>query len=106
MSKPPVNTCSVTILEKEYNINCPESERDALMHSVNLLNKKINEVRGTGKVVGGERIAIMAALNLSHELLENPRSQEPEDSEICQRVQKVNDKIEAALAKNQQIELT
>jgi len=104
MSKPSNNTCSVTILDKEYNIACKESERDALMRSAELLNHKIQEVRSGGKVVGGERIAIMAALNLAHDMLEhNPPV--VEDGDLVQRVQKINSKIETALAQNQQIEL-
>lgn len=110
MSKPAKNTCSVSILDKEYNINCQESERDALMRSVDLLNNKINEIRATGKVVGGERIAIMAALNLAHDLLEQQHPQadisESDDSEVMERVQKINTKLETALAQHQQIELT
>jgi len=105
MSKASKNTCSVTILEKEYNIHCNESERNELMRSVELLNNKINEIRGTGKVVGSERIAIMAALNLAHDLIEHPVP-EVDDTDIMQRVQKMNTKIETALAKHQQIELT
>ena len=105
MSKSSNNTCSVTILDKEYNITCKESERDALMRSAELLNQKIQEVRGGGKVVGSERIAIMAALNLAHDIVEQTHLV-VDDSDLVQRVQKINNKIETALAKNQQIELT
>ena len=60
---------SVRILEKEYHVACPAEERAALLNSAEYLNGKMREIRDSGKVVGHERIAIMAALNIAHELL-------------------------------------
>ena len=60
---------TVRILEKEYFISCPQDERAALLDSAEYLNKKMREVRDTGKVVGADRIAVIAALNMANELL-------------------------------------
>ena len=60
---------SIRILEKEYHITCPIEERSDLLDSAEFLNAKMREIRDTGKVVGSERIAVMAALNITHELL-------------------------------------
>ena len=60
---------SVKILEKEYQISCKADERTALLDSAESLNKKMREIRDSGKVVGLDRIAVMAALNMAHELL-------------------------------------
>ena len=59
----------VNIMGREFKVACSEDEREGLMTAVNFLDKKMREIRDTGKVIGVERIAIMAALNLSHELL-------------------------------------
>jgi cell division protein ZapA len=61
----------VFILDKEYLVACPEDERDALNASAKFLNDRMTEIRGSGKVVGIDRIAVMAALNLAHEIVES-----------------------------------
>ena len=60
---------SVRILEKEYHITCPMEERSDLLDSAEFLNNKMREIRDTGKVVGLDRIAVIAALNMANELL-------------------------------------
>ena len=60
---------SVRIMEKEYVIACPYEERTALLDTAEFLNSRMREIRDSGKVIGVERIAIMAALNIAHELL-------------------------------------
>ena len=60
---------TVRILEKEYFVSCPQDERADLLDSAEYLNKKMREIRDTGKVVGADRIAVMAALNMANELL-------------------------------------
>ncbi len=60
---------SVRILEKEYFVACPYEERSDLLDSAEFLNSKMREIRDSGKVVGLDRIAVMAALNLANELL-------------------------------------
>jgi len=63
-------TVEVRILDKEYLVACPEEERDALIRAARHLDTKMREIRASGKVFGAERIAVMAALNITHELLE------------------------------------
>ena len=64
-----VRGVDVSIMGRELTIACSDEEREALLRSVDYLDKKMREIRDTGKVVGAERIAIMAALNITHELL-------------------------------------
>jgi cell division protein ZapA len=59
----------VSIMGREFRIACPEGEEQALLDAVAYLDRKMNDIRDTGKIVGTERIAIMAALNITHELL-------------------------------------
>jgi len=64
-----VKGVEVNIMGREFTIACPPEERDSLLSAVSYLDKKMCDIRDSGKVVGVERIAMMAALNLAHELL-------------------------------------
>ena len=59
----------INVMGREFRVACPEDEQKELLEAVDYLNKKMDEIRDGGKVVGVERIAIMAALNIAHELL-------------------------------------
>ncbi|HJQ64719.1 MAG TPA: cell division protein ZapA [Burkholderiales bacterium] len=59
----------INIMGREFRVACPEEEQKGLLDAVDYLNRKMQEIRGGGKVVGLERIAMMAALNIAHELL-------------------------------------
>ncbi len=68
MSQP--NTVTVKILDKDYQVACPEERQSELVVSASYLDKQMRAIRDSGKVIGLERIAVMAALNISHELLQ------------------------------------
>ena len=59
----------INVMGREFRVACPEDEQKGLLEAVDYLNKKMSEIRDNGKVIGLERIAIMAALNIAHELL-------------------------------------
>ena len=59
----------INVMGREFRVACPEDEQKGLLEAVSYLNKKMSEIRDNGKVIGLERIAIMAALNIAHELL-------------------------------------
>lgn len=59
----------INIMGREFRVACPEEEQKGLLEAVEYLNRKMQEIRAGGKVLGVERIAIMAALNIAHELL-------------------------------------
>jgi len=59
----------IHLLDKEYRVACPPGEQDNLLRAARYLDDQMREVR-QANVIGLERIAIMAALNMSHELLE------------------------------------
>ena len=62
-------TLDVSILGREYRVACRESERAELLQAVQFLDRRMREIRDSGKISGTERIAVMAALNIAHELL-------------------------------------
>ncbi|PPK53645.1 cell division protein ZapA [Marinobacter persicus] len=63
-------TVSVRILDKEYLVACPEEQQEALLRAAKYLDNNMREIRASGKVFGTERIAVMAALNITNDLLE------------------------------------
>ena len=63
---------TISVMGREFRVAAPNGEERQLLASVDFLNKKMREIRDTGKVVGNERIAIMAALNIAHEHLQKP----------------------------------
>ncbi len=65
---------SLNLLGREFRVACPEGEEKILLASADYLNRRLKEVRDTGKVSGNERIAIMAALNIAHEMMSKPDS--------------------------------
>ncbi|MEJ2418472.1 MAG: cell division protein ZapA [Exilibacterium sp.] len=88
-------TVIVNILDKDYQVACPANERDALLRSARELDRRMRTIRDSGNVIGLERIAVMAALNLCHELLQSSHHHPPElNSGVLQRL---SDKLDQAL---------
>jgi cell division protein ZapA len=63
-------TVTVHIMGKDYQVACPEEERDKLLLSASELDRRMRDIRQGGSVIGVERIAIMAALNLASEVID------------------------------------
>jgi cell division protein ZapA len=103
MNKDP-GAIKVYILDKEYLVACPEEERDALTASAKYLNDRMLEIRGRGKVVGIDRIAVMAALNLAHEVVESGAKSDELDGYVA-RIRGLNTRIDEALARYTKKEL-
>jgi cell division protein ZapA len=96
---------SVRIMEKEYVVACPYDERSALLDAAEFLNARMREIRDSGKVIGLDRIAVMAALNLAHEFLKGRERESRLDNGIGNRVRALRERVEGALEKGQQLEL-
>ena len=94
----------VYILDKEYLVACPEEERDALKASAKYLNDRMTEIRGSGKVVGIDRIAVMAALNLAHEIVESGANAKGLDAYTA-RISHLNVRIDETLDRHTKKEL-
>ncbi|MCK5263398.1 MAG: cell division protein ZapA [Gammaproteobacteria bacterium] len=84
---------TIKILEKEYRVACPAEEKETLLASANMLNEKLNEIKDKGSVIGTERIAVMAALNMSHELL-NGQALTEEHAELNDHIDSLSEKID------------
>lgn len=107
MSEP--NTVTVRILDKEYQVACPPEQEAELVVSASYLDKQMRSIRETGKVIGLERIAVMAALNISHELLQATELENtavPAATDVTdEALNTLNSRIDEALYSLRQIQL-
>ena len=92
--KPAAGTVTVHILDKEYQVACPPEERDALLRASRELDTRMRTIRSSSNLIGLERIAVMAALNLSHDLLESRVA-----TQSTPEIQRLNDKLDSALSR-------
>ena len=92
-----VKPVDVMIMGREFTVSCTDEERQGLLDAVNYLDKKMHDIRDAGKVVGVERIAIMAALNLSHELL-NTKTGDVDIGDYKRRISAMQNQIDEAFA--------
>lgn len=96
---------SVRILEKEYQVACLPEQRSELLDSAEYLNARMREIRDSGGIVGVDRIAVMAALNLAHELLKSRGAGVSGDADVGHRVRQMRERAEAALRRSREREL-
>ena len=86
-------TVVVHILGKDYQVACPPEERDSLMRAASELDRRMRDIRQSGNVIGVERIAIMAALNLSNEVLQYSPETPVGDQELLDDLHRRIDKV-------------
>ena len=97
------DTIEVSLLGRTYRVACDEGERESLMEAVAYLDAKMNEIRTAGKVMGAERIAVMAALNVAHELLSLRLGAGFDVGKAKRRINAIESKIDAAIAKQENL---
>ena len=97
-----VKSVDVQIMGREFAVSCTDEERQGLMDAVDYLDKKMRDIRDSGKVVGVERIAIMAALNLSHEVL-NTKSGNIDIGDYKRRISAMQNQIDEAIAEQNKL---
>jgi cell division protein ZapA len=99
------NTLTVSILDRDFRVNCPAESQHELTDAAKLLDDKMREIRNasnsSGKVLGTDRIAVIAALNIAHQLqqLQNQQTQAAEE------VDRINERLDEALMQDLQLEL-
>jgi len=98
-------TLSVRILDKEYQVSCGKDEVEALTQSARYLDQQMVAIRDSGKVFGLDRIAVMAALNISHEFLTNSDTTNEVHSSFVSLVDDLSDKVSVALSEQKQLSL-
>ena len=91
-------TLEIKILDRELRIACPEEERGELLDAVAYLDKRMREIRDAGKIASVERIALMAALNITHELLGMKVGRGIDLSDFKRKIDSMQAAIDKALA--------
>ncbi|MEK6748343.1 MAG: cell division protein ZapA [Pseudomonadota bacterium] len=85
------------ILDKDYRVACTPQEKPALVNAARYLDSKMREIKDSGKIIGSERIAVMAALNIAYELLRHRDDHDVDLNLACVEIKKMQDKLEHAL---------
>jgi cell division protein ZapA len=97
------NSIEVTLLGRNYRVTCGDGEREALMQAVAYLDGKMGEIKKNSKVAGTERIAVMAALNIAHELLSVKVGGGLDIGQVKRRISDIEAKLDAALAQQEKL---
>ncbi|MGY8789831.1 MAG: cell division protein ZapA [Pseudomonadales bacterium] len=100
-----VDTINISILSRDYQISCPPSEEEALRKSAKYLHKQMNSLKSRGSTLAYEKVAVMAALNICHELLQQSQEAESSESSFIDNIQSLQEKVELALQNSRQIEI-
>lgn len=99
-------TVTVEILDKQYQVACQPEQEIELIAAAKKLDQQMRDIRATGKVIGLERVAIMAALNLSHEVINLQEGKSPQNlSGHEDRIADINSQLDDALYQLRQLEI-
>ena len=88
---------TIRILDKDYQVNCQPDERDALILSAKMLDEKMEEIRSNSQIIGLERVAVMAALNLAHDLIRSENASD-QNNQASGLIRSMDAKLNSVLA--------
>ena len=91
------STMQVTIMGKAYKIACPPGQEDSLRRAAAHVTGKMQEIIDSGQVIGVDKVAVFAALNIAHELLQRDSDKERFATQLSEKIGVLTDKIESAL---------
>lgn len=101
-----IKPVTVHIMGNEYHVSSPAEEVEKLEQAARNLDHRMREIKSGGRIVGVERIAVMAALNMAHELIEFDGKDSQVSEKVANRINKLKEDIDSVLASNAQMELT
>jgi len=96
---------TITILGREYQIACPADEEEALRKSARYLDQQMESVKRRGTSLGYEKIAVLAALNITHDLLKHSKDTTSTQKDAQREIVQLERKIDAVLLASRQIEI-
>lgn len=105
MMPAPTGSVTITLLGREYQIACPPEEEEALRKSARYLDKQMEQVKGRGSSLGYEKIAVLAALNITHDLLKKSHQANTSETDSLREIRQIEQKIDAILHSSRQIEI-
>lgn len=99
------NTLTVSILDRDFRINCPEESQHELTSAAKFLDDKMRDIRNasnnSGKVLGADRIAVIAALNIAHQL----QQLQSQQSQVAEQIDRINERLDEAFLQDSQLDL-
>lgn len=98
-----IETLAVKILDKEFQVACPKSEQADLLKAAHVLDQRIRDIRASGKVVGLERMAIIAGLNITHEMIQAKSVTDSKETKSL--LKQMNSTLDGALQSAKQLEI-
>lgn len=101
-----IKPVTVNIMGAEYHVSSPEEEIPQLEMAAKDLDRRMRDIKKSGRIVGIERIAVMAALNLAYELLQSGHMDSETSELINNKINKLSSDIDSVLASSAQMELT
>lgn len=87
---------NISIMGRDFSVACPPQEQEDLLEAARYLDGNMKEIQKTGKIIGAERCAIMAALNITNDLLKLQRTSAGQ-SQINKRIENLQERIDDAL---------
>ncbi len=96
---------TIEIQDKEYRIACPAGEEEGLISTARYVDEEMQKIRNSGKVIGSDRIAVMAALNIAHELLQCKNQESGYNDSSDARIKAMQERIQSSLNGLKQMEL-
>lgn len=97
--------CTVTIMDKEYRVSCSADEEQSLIESARYLDEKMKSLKSEIGVVGADRLAVIAALNITHEMLQSQGTAEHLNNDIKNRLAALGKRIETSLGHGDELDL-
>ncbi len=100
-----INTLTVSILDRDFRINCPEENQSELTSAAKFLDDKMRDIRNasqnSGKVLGADRIAVIAALNIAHQL----QQLQSEQAKVAEEIDRMNERLDDAFIQDLSLDL-
>jgi cell division protein ZapA len=96
-------TVEITILGREYRVACPDNERESLLTAAAFLDRRMREIRDNAKVTGNEKVAVMAALNIAHELLTSKLPGGFDMGDFKRRMESMQATLDTAMAQQEKL---
>lgn len=99
------NNLTIQILEKSWQVRCPEEKKHELQKCARLLDSKMHEIIENGKIMGTEQITVMAAINVIYDLLQQQSQKDLYIDSLSSRVRELQNKLAKHVPQNQQLEI-
>lgn len=101
----PTGSVTISVLGRDYQISCPPEEEEALRKSARYLDQQMEQVKSRGSSLGYEKIAVLAALNITHDLLKKSHQASSSEHDSAREIKHLEQKIDAVLLSSRQIEI-